>query len=132
MAAKIHIPAGQPKPPLATEPQGTGAYWKAAYLLDATYRETMDRWSETFDTAPNTGSVDLNIQAAMKKSWKDLGHEQVSAGFDAQCAGIISVGIRGMKADQYETAGMENYTSGVSISVDWKELQYFSVDPGTW
>ncbi|KAL3958573.1 hypothetical protein ACCO45_006735 [Purpureocillium lilacinum] len=103
VAYKIHTPAGQPKPPLAAEPADTDSYWRPAYTLDPTYRETMDRWSEAFDTAPDIGVVNLDLQDAMKKSWQDLGHANVSAGFDAQSVGVIRVGVQGMKASQEVT-----------------------------
>lgn len=132
LAEKLSTPPDQPKPQAATEPDPKVSHWRAAYGLDPTYRDTMDRWSRNFETAQDSGSVTLNVEDAMKKSWKDLGFEYVSAGFDAQFASIIRVGVRGSSLDQYESAHVEQHLSDVDMTVHWKEMQLFTVDPGTW
>ncbi|KAK4094573.1 hypothetical protein PCL_09799 [Purpureocillium lilacinum] len=132
IAAKIHTPPGQPKPPIAQEPDVSASYWRAAYVLDPTYRGTMDRWSSNFEKSSAHNSINLDIQSAMNKSWKDLGYEQVAAGFDASCAGFIRVGASGMETSKYESAGIEHHQTGVSMSMFWKEMQLFNVKRGTW
>lgn len=114
------------------EPQKSDLYYRAAYNIDPTYRDSMDRWALDFDTTGTSGSIKLDFETAKKTKWSEFGFKNVEGGGGVSFFGLFRIGARGSKRHEYKEVKVNESKSSVSIELSWKQLQFFNVSPGIW
>lgn len=120
-----------PGPPVP-EPEKSAVYYRAAYNIDPTYRDSMDRWALDFDSADMSGSIKLDFETAKKTSWSEFGFKKVEGGGGISFLGLFRIGGRGSSRHEYKEVKFNESKSSVSIELSWKQLEFFNVRPGIW
>ncbi|KAL2669828.1 hypothetical protein Neosp_015273 [[Neocosmospora] mangrovei] len=114
------------------EPEKSDLYYRAAYNIDPTYRDSMDRWALDFDVEGTSGSIKLDFETAKKTKWSEFGFKNVDAGGGISFFGLFRIGGRGGSRHEYKEIKVNESKSSVAIELSWKQLQFFNVSPGIW